>query len=152
MKPIILIGVAVALVTGIAIGGQSTLTSRIALLLGPFRTGLLMNVIGGSIAGVIGLIYWYTQRDQAVEVTRSAFGMLFMAGMLGLFVITGVGFAFTRIGVTAGFATLILGQMLVSVVVDSLGLGGIEPIPINASRVLGLLVLGVSVYLLVPRS
>lgn len=45
-----------ALLTGLAIGTQSTLSSRIGTIIGSLRTGVLMNVIGGGVAGIIFLI------------------------------------------------------------------------------------------------
>jgi uncharacterized membrane protein YdcZ (DUF606 family) len=66
-------------------------------------------------------------------------------------IITGISFSLQRAGVAAGLASVILGQLVISFMVDSLGIGGVEPIPISAARILGILVSGFGVYLLLPK-
>jgi uncharacterized membrane protein YdcZ (DUF606 family) len=73
--------------------------------------------------------------------------MLAIAGALGIAIITGVAFSLQRTGV----AIIILGQLVVSVIVDTRGVGGVEPIPLSVQRVAGLLVMAVAVFLLMPR-
>ena len=151
MKNILLLGVSTALVTGIMIGTQSTLSSRLGGMIESFRTGLLMNVFGGSIALIIlGGTYVFSVKWES-KVTPTAIWMLLAAGLLGVGIIMGVSFSLPKIGVTAGIATLILGQLLVSIIVDTTGWGGAEPIPLSISRIAGLFVMGLAVYLLLPR-
>jgi uncharacterized membrane protein YdcZ (DUF606 family) len=45
----------------------------------------------------------------------------------------------------------LLGQLLVSTIVDATGLSGQAPIPITWQRVLGLLVMALAIYLILPR-
>jgi uncharacterized membrane protein YdcZ (DUF606 family) len=53
--------------------------------------------------------------------------------------------------VTAGVAAIILGQLLVSVIVDTIGWGGAEPIPLSLRHIVGLAIMAIAVYLLLPR-
>jgi uncharacterized membrane protein YdcZ (DUF606 family) len=55
-----------------------------------------------------------------------------------------------RVGVTAGLAGVILGQLLVAFVIDLLGWGG-TTVPFELRRVIGLALLGVALYLVLPR-
>lgn len=152
MKNVVLIGVLAAVVTGMAIGSQSTLGSRIGAMIGPLRTGLLMNMMGGSIALVLFGITLLLPRLENGTVPQRALVMLAVAGALGVLIIMGISFALQRIGVTAGLAAVILGQMAISIVVDTTGWGGVEPIPLTGERLAGLAVMGAAVYLLVPRA
>jgi transporter family-2 protein len=54
--------------------------------------------------------------------------------------------------VTAGSAALILGQLLISMVVDSMGWTGQEVVPITWQRVLGLIVMAGGLFLLMPKN
>jgi transporter family-2 protein len=152
MKNSIILGVIAALVTGIMIGVQSTLSSRIGTIIGPIRTGLLTNLIGGIFAGLIVASLSLVQGSSAWHIPKMALIMLLVAGALGLLIITGVSFSLQYVGVTAGIATIILGQMLISVIVDTTGWGGVKPIPLDIQRIFGLVVMGAAVYLLLPRS
>jgi uncharacterized membrane protein YdcZ (DUF606 family) len=77
--------------------------------------------------------------------------LLVIAGSLGIMVITGVSFSVQRAGVAAGMATIILGQMSVSLVADANGWGGADPIPVTLTRILGLVLLAAGVFLLIPK-
>ena len=152
MAGIIILGAVVALATGIAIGMQSTLSSRIGSLLGNFRTGIFMNFIGGIIAGIILLVITLMQGKVWWQISTPALIMLVAAGALGIAIITGVSFSLQRTGVAAGLATIILGQLILSIIVDTKGIGGVMPIPLTWQRVVGLVVVAGGVYLLLPRS
>lgn len=152
MKSVLLVGALAAAATGVAIGIQSTLSSRIGPLIGDLRTGLLMNLIGGTLAGIVVVGIVIRQGAGILQPPKPALVMLVVAGALGIVIITGVAFAFRRIGVAAGFASLILGQLVISVIADTIGFGGVEPIPLTPSRVFGAFVMLGAVYLMLPRT
>lgn len=147
----ILIGLSTALLTGLAIGIQATLSSRSGEIIGSVRTGLLTNFLGGSIAGIIILILIFISGTENWKIPSKALIMVSSAGLLGILIITGVSFSLQRVGVTAGLAIIIMGQMILSVIIDTKGIGGAEPITLSFSRLAGLLLLGVSIYLLLPK-
>lgn len=152
MKNMILIGVLAALATGAAIGAQATLGSRIGAVIGPVRTGMLMNVVGGGLALLLFLASLLIPGQEGVAVGRNVFQMLLAAGLLGVIIVTGVSFSLQSTGVTAGLATIILGQMALGIFVDASGWGGAQPIPLSLPRLAGLGVMALAVYLLLPRS
>jgi transporter family-2 protein len=152
MKNILFIGVLSALGTGIAIGIQATLTSRAGTLIGPIRTGLITNIAGGILALIaLGITFALPMRETG-DIPSRATAMMLLAGFLGVFIVVGVSFSLQRTGVTAGLATIILGQMFISTIVDTTGWGGAEPIPLSLSRIGGLLIMALAVYMLLPRN
>jgi len=152
MGNVVVVGVLAALCTGVAIGAQSTLSSRSGLAIGPIRTGLLTNIVGG-VAALLALGFtWLRPTTEESNLSAPVLAMLVTSGLLGLFIIMGVAFALQQTGVTAGLATIILGQLLVSTVVDASGWGGAVPIPFSLRRVFGLGVMALAVYLLLPRA
>jgi bacterial/archaeal transporter family-2 protein len=151
VRTTIILGVIGALVTGLAIGVQSTLSTRIGGMIGNFRTGVMMNFIGGIMAGVIALVLTFFQGKSFWNLPTSAVVMLVIAGALGILIITGVSFSLQRTGVAAGLATVILGQLVLSVIVDARGGGGMAPIPITWTRIAGLVVMAGGVYLLLLK-
>ncbi len=144
-------GVIGALLTGIAIGAQSTLSSRVGTIIGSIRTGVLTNFIGGVLAGLILVVLLIINGKAYIKIPAVATLLLVIAGALGIMIITGVAFSLQRAGVAAGLATIILGQMVISLVADARGWGGAEPIPVTLPRVLGLVVMAAGVYLLLPK-
>jgi transporter family-2 protein len=152
LKATIIIGAIVALFTGVAIGVQSAMASRAGGMIGEVRTGLFTNFFGGMIAGAIILLFFLREGQQTWNIPGTAIIFVAVSGLLGILIITGVSFSLQRAGIAAGLATLILGQLIVSTIVDTLGIGGVEAIPLSSQRILGLLVLGFGVYLILPRS
>lgn len=151
MSSYLILGVVGALLTGLAIGTQSTLSSKIGTLIGSLRTGVLMNFIGGLIAGLLFLIMMIVNGKSYIKAPPLAWLLLVIAGTLGIVIITGVSFSLQRAGVAAGLATIILGQMVVSVIADSRGWGGSAPIAVTLPRILGLVLLVAGVYMLLPK-
>lgn len=133
-----------------AIGTQATLTNRTGAIVGATRTGLLINFLGGVMAGAILLAVILFGPGEG-RITRDAILLAGVAGALGIFIITGVAFSLSRTGVAAGVAGMFLGQMLVAVIVDTTGLSGMESVPLDLWRIAGLFITGIGVYMLLPR-
>ncbi len=151
MKLSIITGALVALLTGIAIAAQSTMTSRVGGIIGDIRTSILTNTMGGIAAGSLMLIWFLREGPQVWKIPPVVVGVTALSGILGVFIVTGISFSLQRAGVAAGLASVILGQLALSFVIDALGIGGVEPIPISATRIIGIVVSGFGVYLLLPK-
>ena len=151
MRNALWIGTITALVTGVLIATQATLSNRGGNIIGPIRTGILTNLGSGLFALIFILftIIWHTQEWHYLP--QPTVWMLLFSGGLGVLIVIGVSFSLQYTGVTAGTAAIILGQLLISTMVDATGLSGQAPIPISWQRVAGLLVMGLAVFLLLPR-
>jgi uncharacterized membrane protein YdcZ (DUF606 family) len=55
------------------------------------------------------------------------------------------------VGVTAGNMAILFGQIAIAVLIDTLGFGGYEKVPLNLPRIAGLVFMIVGVYLVLPR-
>ncbi len=151
MRLSIITGAVFAALTGIAIAVQSTITSRVGAQIGDIRTGLLTNTLGGVIAGGLMLVWLLREGPEAWKVPPVLVGATALSGLLGILIITGISFSLQRAGVAAGLAGVIFGQLLISAVIDSVGIGGADPIPLTLTRIFGVLVTGFGVYLLLPK-
>ncbi len=148
---IVLMGILAALATGIAIGTQSTLSSRIGGVIGNFKTGVLMNAIGGLIAALIFITLLIVKGKGFWQTPGTTLVLLIIAGALGIVIVTGVSFSMQKAGVAVGMATLILGEMVLSIIVDAKGWAGAPPIPVTWPRIIGVLVIAAGIYLLLPK-
>lgn len=151
MERLVLGALLIALGSGLAIGLQNTFVSRASQSAGAIHTGLLVNLAGGTLSLV--LLGFIICRDPTFpwESVRSSAAFWAVAGALGVGIVMGIGFALPRTGVAAGLAAIILGQLFVAVVVDTFGWGG-SRIPLSLSRILGITLLVVATWLLLPRS
>jgi transporter family-2 protein len=112
---------------------------------------LLTNFLGGAIAGVLVILLLLREGIDSWKISSPVAGFIALSGFLGILIITGISFSFQRTGIAAGLAALILGQLVISIIVDTYGIGGVDPIPLTSQRVFGLFVMGVAVYLMLPR-
>jgi len=151
MKNALLIGTFIAVLTGVLISTQATFSSRGGSIIGPIRTGIVTNLGSGLFALIFIAITIIWRTLEWRSMPQATVGMLLFSGGLGILIVIGVSFAMQYTGVTAGTAAVLLGQLLVSTIVDATGLSGQAPIPITWQRVLGLLVMALAIYLLVPR-
>jgi transporter family-2 protein len=96
-----------------------------------------------------------------VLVARQGFGgvaaglreppWLWLNGLMGAIVVTTITFTAPRIGTFATIGLLIAGQLAMGVVIDALGLFGLEQIPVGWERVLGLALLAGGAVLVLQR-
>ena len=124
MQQMTMTGIAVALGSGLAIGIQSTLFTLVGRSIGPVRASLVLNVTAGIIAGIIMLAALGIGGSKQWHISQGTLVFAVIAVTLGLFIVTGVTLAFQRVGIASGVAAVFLGQMLIGIVVDALGLAG----------------------------
>jgi uncharacterized membrane protein YdcZ (DUF606 family) len=151
MRLSIITGAVIALLTGVAIAVQSTISSRVGGQIGDIRTGIFTNLMGGIIAGGLMLVWLLKDGPAEWKLPPTLIGLTAFSGLLGVLIITGISFSLQRAGIAAGLAGVIFGQLILSTLIDSLGFGGVEPIPFTIVRGAGLLATGIGVYLLLPK-
>lgn len=138
---IILIGLA----GGVAVGLQSPMASMITQRLGMFESVFIVHVGGALIALIPILFYGGGKLSQWRSVPWYTLG----AGIFGLIVIGAISYMIPRIGVAGAVTTIVAGQLLVSVTLDHFGLLGAMSRPLDPTRLLGLTVVLVGVWLTV---
>jgi transporter family-2 protein len=141
----------VAIGSGLLIGTQATMTNRIGELIGSMRAGFLINMAGGTTAVLIVLALLISRKAGNWNLSNGVIALGLIAGALGVLIIAGIAFSLQGTGVAAGVASLVMGQMIVGTIVDTNGIGGVEPIPLSLQRVAGLAVMALAIYLLLPR-
>jgi transporter family-2 protein len=141
----ILLLILIGLIGGVAVGLQSPLASMISQRLGVFESIFIVH-IGGAIAALIPLlVYGGGKLGQWRSVPWYALG----AGIFGLVVIGAVSYMIPRIGVAGSIITIVAGQLLVGTILDHFGLLGAAEKPLDATRVIGLIVVLAGVWLTV---
>jgi transporter family-2 protein len=136
-----------ASITALAVllaGVGAVLQSSLLAIIGR-RSGVLAATTLAAIVGLVAIVIATlvtnrTLAGVAVAVRQSPW-IWVPGGMLGIAVLAVLTFAPPRIGSFGTFAVLITGQLLVSLVIDSVGLFGMDRVPLSVTRVAGLLLL-----------
>jgi transporter family-2 protein len=142
----------VAIGSGVLIGTQATMSNRLGELVGSMRAGFLINMAGGTVAMLIVLLLLISRRAGSWGLSNGVVVLAVIAGALGVLIIAGVAFSLQGTGVAAGVASLVMGQMVIGTIIDTTGVGGVDPIPLSIQRVAGLVVMALAIYLLLPRA
>ena len=144
MEPVILI-ILIGLAGGVAVGLQGPMASMISQRLGIFESVFMVH-LGGAIIALLPLLFvGWGKLSQWRSVPRYALG----AGFFGLVVISAVSYMIPRVGVAASIVTIVAGQLLVSMILDHFGLLGAAERTLDVTRVLGMAVVLVGVWLTV---
>ena len=143
MESIILI-ILIGLAGGIAVGLQSPMASIITQRLGIFESVFIVH-IGGAIIALIPLLIYGSKFAQWRSIPWYTFG----AGIFGLVVIAAISYMIPRVGVAASITTVVAGQLLVGIILDHYGLLGATVRVLDSTRLLGLGVVLVGVWLTV---
>jgi len=143
METVVLI-ILVGLAGGIAVGLQSPMASMITQRLGIFESVFIVH-IGGALIALIPLLIYGSKLAQWRSVPWYTLG----AGIFGLVVIAAISYMIPRVGVAASITTVVAGQLLVGTILDQYGWLGTAVKPLDATRILGLGVVLVGVWLTV---
>ena len=138
------------LLAGIGAVLQSTMLAMIGR-----RSGALAATTLAAIVGLIGITAFTLLVNRTLAgvgvAARQSPWIWLPAGLLGIAVLAVLTFAPPRIGSFGTFAVLITAQLLTSLVMDSVGLFGLERVPISFTRLAGLLLLVAGSILVLRR-
>ena len=141
----ILLVILVALAGGVAVALQSPLASMLSQRLGVLESIFIIH-IGGALLTLVPLVLIGGGR---LGQWRSAPWYALCAGVFGVVVIAAVSYTIPRVGVAASVITIVAGQLAVSTFLDQYGLLGTEVRPVEPSRIVGLAVVMLGVWLTV---
>lgn len=144
MEPIILI-ILIGLAGGVAVGLQGPMASLIAQRLGIFESVFIVH-LGGALIALLPLVFYGGGK---LTHWRSVPWYVLGAGIFGLVVIGAISYMIPRVGVAASITSIVAGQLLVSMLLDHFGLLGAAERPLDLTRVLGMAVVLVGVWLTV---
>ena len=138
------------LLAGIGAVLQSTMLAMIGR-----RSGALAATTLAAIVGLVGITIFTLLVNRSLAgvavAARQSPWIWLPAGLLGVGVLAVLTFAPPRIGSLGTFAVLITAQLLTSLVMDSVGLFGLDRVPISVTRLAGLLLLGAGAILVLRR-
>src|SRR5512141_1029354 len=144
MESILLI-ILIGLAGGIAVGLQSPMASMISQRLGIFESVFIVH-LGGAIIALLPLLF---VGGGKLAQWRSVPWYALGAGIFGLIVIGAISYMIPRVGVAASITTVVAGQLLVGVLLDHFGLLGANVRALDVTRVIGMAVVLVGVWLTV---
>lgn len=139
------VGFAVTMVlAGIGIPILAAMNAALGQKIGnPFATGVVLF----SVALLIGIVAAFLTGPGALANIASAPKHLLLAGVFVAFYVLSITYVAPRFGVGNAVFFVLLGQMLSAAVIDQFGLFGARIAPMTPSRLLGLVVMAIGIWL-----
>ena len=130
----------IGLLGGIAVGTQGPIAGAMGQRVGGAASSFIVHLGGAVLSGILVLARGGEQLDR----WRNLPPYMLAAGAYGVVLYLTLTHTIPRLGATGAVALVIVGQLLTGMVVDQLGLFGMEHKPIDASQLVaaGLLVVG----------
>jgi bacterial/archaeal transporter family-2 protein len=149
MSPATVAALAV-LVAGMGVAVQATLLSIIGR-----RVGVLSATTMAAVVGFVGIAVATVLTARTLGGVAAAFRqpawLWIPAGLLGIAILAVLTFGRPHLGTFGVIALLIAGQLAASVLIDSLGLFGVDRVPLSVSRMAGLALLAAGAALVLRR-
>ena len=126
----------VAAIAGIAMAIQGSLNAVLGKIIGLLETTFIVHLVGTTVVLLALFVFRLGAGD--LSQFRDAPWYTYIGGALGVLIIFAVAFALPRTGVANATTAIIIGQVAAAMLIDQLGLFGLEKIPINWWKGLGL--------------
>jgi bacterial/archaeal transporter family-2 protein len=145
MDKTLLAAVATAIVGGL-IALQAPINSHLGKATGTFAAALISFTIGTAV--LLGIVVVTGHLDELSGMTNVRWYYL-LGGVLGAAYVTTVLLTVRTLGAGGVTAATVAGQLTTSMVIDRLGVLGLDKTPITATRIAGVLLLFVGTLLVI---
>jgi bacterial/archaeal transporter family-2 protein len=103
----------------------------------------LVGLLGLILYGIVTKVPW----QQTAEIKNAPFFSL-LGGLLGAFYVGTVVIILPRLGMVLTFSLIIAGQIVLSLIIDHFGLLGNAVRQISLGKMLGVILLGISIFII----
>jgi transporter family-2 protein len=143
-KTLLLTGI--ALILGGLIPIQSSLNTFLAQQFKSPLQATFVNFAGGLVLLIILLVFVFKVAIPPIAVLKTIPWYYFMGGFIGVAFVTMVVTLTPKIGITNVLAGALVGQLIISAIMDHFGLLNLQVHPLSWYRVLGILFLILGIF------
>jgi transporter family-2 protein len=140
-----LVLILVAVIGGAAITIQGQLMGLIDQSIGTKESVFITYASGGLLVSVLMLV----SRGGNLRAWQTVPWYAFSAGVWGLVIVGTISYVAPRLGLVVGFTVIVASQFIVAALIDHFGLLGAASRPLELSRLLGLMLLLVGIWLII---
>lgn len=142
--------IGLALLVGLLIPFQGIVTASLAQKLDHPFVSAFINFFGGMLIFLIAIMFSSASFPDLKKLTTIPW-YLFTGGLIGAVFIAGALFSLPKIGSTAFFGLVVLGQLLMTAIVDHYGLLGMPVHKIDIYRISGVFLLLTGCYFIIKK-
>ncbi|MEW6661794.1 MAG: DMT family transporter [Bacillota bacterium] len=144
--PVKIIPMVIALFSGVAMAVQGGINSGLSKIIGLLEATLFVHVSATLLVVVLLFVLQMGHGDLA-KLTQAPW-YLYLGGVLGVLITYGVIASIPKVGVTLATTAIIVGQVSTAMLIDHLGLFGLEKIAFSWVKLGGLFLLAAGARLM----
>lgn len=137
--------VLIAAVGGVAVALQAQFMGLMDKNIGTIESVFITYGSGGVLIGLAMLL----QRGGNLAAWQSVPWYTLSAGALGLIIVGAIGYSAPRLGLVTAFTIFVASQFIVGAILDHFGVFGAEVRPLDLSRLIGMAVMLLGVWLII---
>jgi len=134
----------IGLIGGIGVGIQSPMGGVMSGRVGPAASSLIVHVSGA----ILSLALLLARRGENIGDWRALPPYMFLLGVFGVLIMLTLSHTLPRLGAGSAITLVILGQLIAGMVIDHFGFFSAAR-PIDLTRVIAAVLLGIGGYLMV---
>ena len=133
----------IAVIGGVTVALQAQMMGLLDKSIGTLE-GVFITYAGGGLLIAIAMII---MRGGNLGAWQSAPWYAYSSGALGLIIVGAIGYSAPRLGLVATFTIIVSAQFVVAALIDHFGILGAIPRPLDLSRMLGITLLLIGIWL-----
>jgi len=117
--------------------------------------GTLLNISGNFASSIIihtvglfSIVLLILLKKSKFKLQRKIPLYLYSAGAVGVFTVVFTNISFTELGVSITLAVGMLGQSIISILIDHFGWLGMKVIKFNRKKIIGLLIISLGIFIM----
>lgn len=144
-----LLALLVAALSGVAMAFQGSINSALGKAMGLWEATFVVHVTG--LAFVSALLFGFRIGDGSLAKVFDGSSVNLLGGVIGVLIVYMVARSIPKVGAAPATTAIIIGQVLTAALVDHLGLFGLQKIPFNSLRLVGVGLLALGGWFLLRR-
>jgi bacterial/archaeal transporter family-2 protein len=135
----------IGLLGGVAVGLQSPIAGAMSARVGGAASSFIVHLSGAIISGLLLLL----RGGENITQWRTLSWYMLGSGAFGVVLYLTLSYTLPRAGATIAVLCIIVGQLVTGIAIDTFGLFGVVPRPLDGVRLLGLAMVLGGTYLIV---
>lgn len=130
-------GIVFSLIAGIFIALQGIFNTNVSSKAGLWLTTTIVHAIGLIGSVIIFLIVKDGNIKNLLEVNK----VYLLGGLFGVIIVFSVMQGITHVGPTFSVSILLISQLIIALIINTIGLFGVEPVSLSLNKIFGALVM-----------
>lgn len=136
----------IAALSGMLMAVQGSLNATLSKVVGLLETTFIVHIIGTVVVAI--LLFGFQLGKGDLSQVGAAPWYSYLGGVISIFIIYLVAASIPKVGVANATTAIIIGQVLTAVLIDYLGLFGLEKMHFDWQKIIGIILLAIGAKLL----